>query len=68
MTTSPASTTDASHFRHALAQHLTQEFDLQPDEEVALTGSVARGIADHFSDIEIRFLVDVLEPPDVYDD
>ncbi len=52
----------------ARAQQLTHGSNLQPNFAVVLTGSVARGVADRFSDIEIRFFVDALEPPDVYDD
>ncbi len=67
MTSLPSPTNDSSRFRRALAQQLTHRFNLQPNEEIALTGSVARGVADRFSDIEIRFLVDALELPDIYD-
>lgn len=58
---------DAAQTRRQLARELVNGMQLQPDQEVVLTGSVARGISDRFSDIEIRFLVDTLEPADVYD-
>ena len=60
--------TDAAQTRRQLARELLRSMDLQPNEEIVLTGSVARGVADRFSDIEIRFLVDALQPPQVYDD
>jgi predicted nucleotidyltransferase len=60
--------TEAAQKRRHLAGELVQ--GLAPDQnvEVVLTGSVARGVADRFSDIEIRFLVDTLQPLRVYDD
>jgi Domain of unknown function (DUF4037) len=68
MTTIGTDATSWSAERRALAAKLAG--DCRPDlgQAVLITGSVARGIADHYSDLEMRFLVEALQPISVYHD
>jgi hypothetical protein len=50
--------------RRALAQALVSALDLPGGAEAVLTGSVARGVADRYSDIELRVLVTELPSPE----
>ena len=66
MTTIGTDATSWSAERRALAAKLAG--DCQPDlgQAVLITGSVARGVADQYSDLEMRFLVEALQPISVY--
>ena len=66
MTTIGTDATSWSAERRALAAKLAG--DCRPDlgQAVLITGSVARGVADHYSDLEMRFLVEALQPISVY--
>lgn len=55
----PIHATSESQERLDIAQLLLDEMALT-DAEVALTGSVARGVADHYSEIELMIWVDQL--------
>jgi predicted nucleotidyltransferase len=55
-----------SGVRVELARQLTADCPQDLGQEIAITGSVARGVADHFSDIELCFLVDELAPVETY--
>ncbi len=46
--------TDASRVRRALARALVASFPSDLGREIAVTGSVARGVADDFSDVELN--------------
>ncbi len=52
--------TDYSRIRLALAQVLTERCPADLDREIAVTGSVARGVADEYSDVELNLWVDAL--------
>jgi hypothetical protein len=58
--------TEASRHRLALAQALTDTCPPKLGEEIAITGSVARGIADRYSDIEINCWVRALPEPEAW--
>lgn len=57
----------ASQLRQHIATELAPALTQDGTQEVWLTGSVARGVADQFSDIELRVLVDTLDEPRVYE-
>lgn len=52
--------TETSHQYRQIAQQLMEQTPLELGQEVALTGSGARGVADADSDMEINFWVTVL--------
>ncbi len=54
----PSDATAASRLRLDLAQRLTDVCPAELGQEIALTGSAARGRADDFSDIELNLWVD----------
>lgn len=54
----PPDATVASKQRYELAREFAQGCSSRLGREIALTGSVSRGIADEFSDVEINFWVD----------
>jgi hypothetical protein len=56
----------ANQIRAKLASELGSACLPHLGECIAITGSVARGIADRFSDVEMSFWVDNLEPVNVY--
>ncbi len=56
----PTDATEASRLRLDLARRLTDACPPELGQEIALTGSAARGRADHFSDIELNLWVDEL--------
>jgi predicted nucleotidyltransferase len=59
----PDSATQASLTRFRIAQELVEKSPPGLGREVWLSGSVARGFADHDSDVEVSFLVDGLPSP-----
>ncbi len=62
MATLPPDAGQDSRVRHDLARPLTAGCPPALGEGIALTGSVARGVADRFSDIELTFWVRDLPP------
>lgn len=52
--------TDHSRIRLALAQVLTERCPADLGREIAVTGSMARGVADEYSDVELNLWVDAL--------
>jgi len=57
-----------SEARFQLAHALSTQCPPEYGESIAITGSVSRGMADQFSDLELFFLVDELHPVEVYQD
>ncbi len=57
-----ATATEASRVRIDRARELARGFALDPGQEVAITGSVARGVADRYSDIELNVYGDTPPP------
>src|SRR5687768_9593891 len=62
----PANSTETSHRLYTIACAMMNERAQDLGHEIALTGSVSRGVADEFSDIELNFWVDELQRQDVY--
>lgn len=58
----PDGASHQSHARLALARELTDLCPLELGAEIALEGSVARGWADDYSDIELNLWTEELEP------
>ena len=56
-----------SHQRAQMAAELVRGCPEELGREVYLYGSVAKGYADPFSDIELTFLVDEVREPGVYE-
>jgi hypothetical protein len=68
MTTITRDAKSWSEERTALASKLAEACPTDLGKAVIVTGSVARGVADRYSDVEMRFLVDALQPITVYQD
>src|SRR6478736_4450522 len=68
MTTSSTDATSWSVERRALAKKLAEACPPDLGQAIIITGSVARGVADKYSDLEVRFLVDAPHPISVYHD
>lgn len=66
LNTLPVNSTETSHRLYATACELIETCPPELGREIALTGSVSRGVADEFSDIELNFWVDELQPQEVY--
>lgn len=60
----PLDASAASQHRFQLAQELSASCPAHLGAEIAVTGSVSRGVADRFSDIELNFWVDALPAPE----
>jgi hypothetical protein len=60
MSALPAGATDASLLRYHIAEELARSCPPELGREIAVTGSVSRGIADQYSDIEIHLWSDEL--------
>lgn len=60
--TLPAHATEASHQRYQLALQLAQSCPPELGEEIALTGSTARGWADDDSDLELNLWSETIPP------
>jgi hypothetical protein len=58
----PPGATPRSHALFALARELAEACPPELGVEIALAGSVARGWADEYSDIELNFWVEEIEP------
>jgi hypothetical protein len=58
----PQDATEASRVRYQLASELAQACPRELGQEIALTGSVSRGVADADSDIELNFWTDQIPP------
>ena len=58
----PPGATAASHVRLELARELAEACPPELGHEIALTGSVARGVADDASEIELNFWTDEIPP------
>lgn len=56
----PAGATPASRYRYDIARRLAEACPATLGEEIAVTGSVALGVADDASDVEVNFWTDVL--------
>jgi hypothetical protein len=56
----PVDATDESRRRYAIAQRLADSCPAELADEIAVTGSVALGIADESSDVELNLWCDVL--------
>ncbi len=54
--------------RRALAEKLAESCPPELGQAIIVTGEVARGVADRYSDVEMRFLVDEIRPISVYQD
>jgi hypothetical protein len=68
MTTIGTDATSWSVERRALANKLAGSCSAELGQAVIVTGSVARGAADQYSVVEMRFLVDTLQPISEYYD
>ncbi len=68
MTTISKDATSWSVERRALAEKLASACPLELGQGIVVTGSVAQGVADIHSDVELRFLVDEIQPISVYQD
>jgi hypothetical protein len=66
MNTLPSDASAHSRVRYALAQELAAQCPSDLGDAIAVMGSVSRGIADRFSDIELFFWVEELQPVEVY--
>lgn len=62
----PRDATEASRARYNLACELTGNYPAHLGREIAITGSVSRGIADQHSDIELNLWGDELPQPDLW--
>jgi len=60
----PPNATEASRIRYELARELAERCPPELGREIAVTGSVARGLADNDSDIELNFWVETLPSPE----
>lgn len=60
--------TDASRVRLALARTLVTKCPAGVGSEVAVTGSVARGVADEYSDVELNLWVETMPEPMLWHD
>jgi hypothetical protein len=60
----PNDASSSSRIRFDLARALTAPCPRTLGEEIAITGSVARGVSDRYSDIEINFWVERLPAPE----
>jgi hypothetical protein len=60
--TLPSHATEASHKRYQLALHLVETCPPEMADEIALTGSTARGLADEDSDLELNLWSEKLLP------
>lgn len=60
--TLPPEATEASSFRYELARELAKRCPRELGRAIAVTGSVARGVADESSDIELNFWTDEIPP------
>lgn len=58
MNTLPAEATSFSQARYEFARELAEYCPVELGQAIAITGSVARGVSDQFSDIELYFWVD----------
>lgn len=58
----PPHATEASHRLYELAGRLAQSCPLELGDEIALTGSTARGLADDDSDLELNLWSETLPP------
>lgn len=56
----------ANQIRAKLASLLAATCPAHLGAGIAITGSVARGVADHYSDVNLNFWVDQFEPAEVY--
>lgn len=56
----PRLESEASHTRLTPARRLVQSCPPELGQEIAVTGSVARGVADEHSDVEINLCVDAM--------
>lgn len=61
------SASEDSRIRRVIASDLGAALAEKGNCEACITGSVARGVADRFSDIELRLLVDDLAAPAMYE-
>jgi hypothetical protein len=68
MTTIGKDATSWSVERRALAEKLARSCPPELGQAILVTGSVARGVADNHSDVEMRFLVDEIQPISIYQD
>jgi hypothetical protein len=68
MTTIGTDATSWSVERRTLAETLAASCPPQLGQAIIVTGSVARGVADRYSPVELRFLVDEIQPFPVYQD
>lgn len=68
MNTLPAEATSFSQARYALARELAERCPVELGQAIAITGSVARGVSDQFSDIELNFWVEKHQGLEVYRD
>jgi hypothetical protein len=68
MTTISKDATSWSVERRALAEELANSCPSELGQAVLITGAVARGVADRYSDVEMRFLVEEMQPISVYQD
>jgi len=66
MATMSKETTSWSVERRALATTLAESCSPELGQAILITGSAARGVADRYSYVETRFLVDALQPITVY--
>jgi hypothetical protein len=58
--TLPADATDESRRRHTIARRLAESCPAELGDEIAVTGSVALGIADERSDVELNLWCEAL--------
>ena len=56
----PDGATAASQYRYDIARHLAEACPSALGEEIAVTGSIALGVADDASDVELNLWTDVL--------
>jgi hypothetical protein len=68
MHTLPKDATSFSQARYALACELAEQCPAELGQAIAITGSVARGVSDQFSDSELSFWVEEHHGLEVYRD
>lgn len=68
MTTISKDATSWSVKRQELAEKLADSCPPELGQAILITGWVASGVADRYSDVELRFLVDEIQPISVYQD
>jgi hypothetical protein len=68
MTTIGTDATSWSVERRELAARLAASCPPELGQAIIITGAVARGVADRYSDVELRFLVDEIQPISIYQD